>query len=484
MVFTSHLFLFYFLPLTLLAYFLSPRRLRSLTLALTSYVFYGWANPPWALLMLASTSIDYACGLALVRLSGLPSDAGQLPLLPRGGARTRGQKLALALSMVGNLALLAYFKYAGFAVENLNRVAAALGLGEGALPSLHVVLPVGISFYTFQSMSYAIDVYRGEARAMRSSIDFCCFESFYPQLVAGPIVRYADIEQQIRSREHTLAKFARGVALFSLGMGKKVLIANPLGFVADAAFGANALHAPAAWYGLCAYTFQIYFDFSGYSDMAVGLALMIGFTLVRNFDAPFLSESITELWTRWHISLSSWLRDYLYIPLGGNRRGRARTYVNLMMVMLLGGLWHGASWNFVIWGGIHGLLLAQERALGRSLYGWLPRALRMGSTFGLFALSLVFFRAESLPRAWRYLKCLAGLGPGSLAADTAGALLRAPLYALTFAAAAALVWLAPQTWEFSHRLSRPRVALCGALLVASILLMWTQDANPFLYFRF
>lgn len=484
MVFTSHLFIFYFLPLALLLYFLSPRRLRSLTLALTSYVFYGWANPPWALLMLVSTSVDFLCGLVLVRLSGLPDEGPLLPLLPASGSRTRGQKLALALSMVSNLALLGYFKYAGFAVENLNHLAATLGLGPGAIPTLEVILPVGISFYTFQSMSYAIDVYRGDARAMKSFIDFCCFESFYPQLVAGPIVRYADLEQQIRDRSHTIEKFARGVALFSLGMAKKVLIANPLGFIADAAFGAHELHRTHAWYGLLAYTFQIYFDFSGYSDMAVGLALMIGFTLMRNFDDPFLSESITEFWTRWHISLSSWLRDYLYIPLGGNRRGASRTYMNLMVVMLLGGLWHGASWNFVIWGGLQGLWLAQERLLGRTLYAGLPRPLRIAITFLLFAFSLVFFRSETLPQAFHYLGFLVGPLATGGAALTRAALFHGQLHLLAFAAAALLTWLAPQTWEFTQRLSRTRAALCGALLVASVLMMWTQQANPFLYFRF
>src|SRR5213076_1522312 len=221
----------------------------------------------------------------------------------------------------------------------------------------------GISFYTFKAMSYAIDVYRGHARPMRRFTDYMCFEAFFPDLVAGPIIRYAAMEEQMRMRQHTLDKFARGVAFFAFGMAKKILIANPMGHVADTAFAAGPLHWYDAWFGLFGYAFQIYFDFSGYSDMAVGLALMMGFVLIQNFDSPYQSDSITDFWRRWHISLSSWLRDYLYIPLGGNRLGARRTYLALMGTMLLGGLWHGANWTFVAWGGLHGLYLAVERWL-------------------------------------------------------------------------------------------------------------------------
>ena len=229
-----------------------------------------------------------------------------------------------------------------------------------------MTLPLGISFYTFESMSYVIDVYRGQARAIRNIVDFAAFVSMFPQLVAGPIIRFSEIADQIRSRTHTITKFSRGVAFLSLGMAKKVLLANPCGKVADLAFESGSLTLLDAWYGVLAYAFQIYFDFSGYSDMAIGLGLMMGFVFAKNFDAPYTSQSITEFWRRWHISLSTCLRDYLYVPLGGNRKGRLRTYVNLMAVMLIGGLWHGTSWTFLVWGGIHGALLAFERMLGKA----------------------------------------------------------------------------------------------------------------------
>ncbi len=314
-------------------------------------------------------------------------------------------KALLVISIVTNLGLLAVFKYTGFVGENVNALGRLLGAGHDVVPVLHIVLPVGISFYTFKAMSYAIDVYRGDARPMRRFTDYLCFEAFFPDLVAGPIIRYAALEEQMRVRAHTLDKFARGVAFFAFGMAKKILIANPMGHVADTAFAAGTLHATDAWFGLLGYAFQIYFDFSGYSDMACGLALMLGFVLIQNFDSPYQADSITDFWRRWHISLSTWLRDYLYIPLGGNRRGERRTYVNLMTVMLLGGLWHGASWNFVLWGAIHGGMLAFERAQGQGQP--LPpaaHALRIASTFFVVCLSWVFFRAKTLGQALAMLQ--------------------------------------------------------------------------------
>jgi alginate O-acetyltransferase complex protein AlgI len=276
-------------------------------------VFYGWSNPIWAVIMFFGSSVDYVAGLALLKLSGLPDGGGLPPVIGPEVPRTRAMRAVLILSLTMNLALLAVFKYAGFAAENVNALARLFGLRDEVLPVLHLVLPVGISFYTFKAMSYTIDVYRGEARPMRRFTDYMCFEAFFPDLVAGPIIRYAAIEEQMRVREHTLDKFARGVAFFAFGMAKKILLANPMGHIADAAFSAGPLHPHDAWFGLFGYAFQIYFDFSGYSDMAIGLALMLGFVLIQNFDSPYKSESITEFWRRWHISLSTWLRDYLYI---------------------------------------------------------------------------------------------------------------------------------------------------------------------------
>jgi alginate O-acetyltransferase complex protein AlgI len=486
MVFTTHVFLFYFLPLVLALYYALPFRWRTAFLAISSYVFYGWANPIWAVIMFFGCSVDYVCGLVLLRLSRLPNEPGGLPpVIGPQVPRTRGMRVALVASIVTNLGLLAAFKYTGFVAENVNAMARFFGAEEQLVPVLHLVLPVGISFYTFKAMSYVIDVYRGDARPMRRFTDYMCFEAFFPDLVAGPIIRYAAMEEQMRVRQHTADKFARGVMFFSLGMAKKILIANPMGHIADAAFAAGPLAPQDAWFGLVGYAFQIYFDFSGYSDMAVGLALMMGFVLIQNFDSPYQSDSITDFWRRWHISLSTWLRDYLYIPLGGNRLGEGRTYVNLMTVMLLGGLWHGASWNFVIWGAIHGGMLAAERAQGKnSPYQRLPRSARVAITFFVVCLSWVFFRAKTLGQAWSYFQSLFGLSEAGYAANAVAGSLYTPYHAGMLGLAAFLVWGVPNTWTLTARISVPRAVGGVALLALSILLMWTQTTNPFLYFQF
>jgi alginate O-acetyltransferase complex protein AlgI len=482
MVFSSHLFLFYFLPLVLLLNYLLPFRWLSLALTLAGYLFYGWANPAWVLLMLFSSYVDYFCGLTLVKCSGLPCDGPELPLLPKGQPRNYAQKAALAVSIFSNLAILGFFKYHDFAAGNINALAQLLGMGDGALSLLHLALPVGISFYTFESMSYAIDVYRGDARPLRNPIDYQMFVSLFPHLVAGPIVRYQTLAQQIRARTFSYDKFARGVGFFSLGMAKKVLLANAMAYVADAAFSAGALHWFDAWYGVVAYAFQIYFDFSGYSDMAIGLALMLGFALIKNFDSPYRATSITDFWRRWHISLSTWLRNYLYVPLGGNRRGAGRTYVNLITVMLVGGLWHGASWNFVIWGGIHGVMLAAERLLGGR---WrLPQPFATGLTFAVVCLSWVFFRALTLPQAAHYLASLFGRMRVPVQAETLSALVYTPYHLVAFAVCALVVWQAPPGWTFTQRLTPVRAGTCLALLAISVVFLWSQTVNPFLYFQF
>jgi alginate O-acetyltransferase complex protein AlgI len=450
-----------------------------------SYGFYGWANPKWILLMLTSTLVDYFCGLALVKFSGLPMDGADLPFLPPGQPRNRAQKLALITSMTTNLSILGFFKYFDFGLANVNALCRSLGFGQTSVHMLHVVLPIGISFYTFQSMSYAIDVYRGEARPLKRPVDFACFVALFPHQLAGPIIRYWSIAEQIRFRTLTWEKFARGTAFFCLGMGKKVLLANPMGHIADNAFAAGALRCHDAWYGLVAYAFQIYLDFSAYSDMAVGLALMLGFLFTKNFNDPYRADSITDFWRRWHISLSTWLRDYLYIPLGGNRKGASRTYLNMMVVMLLGGLWHGASWNFVIWGGIHGGMLAGERLQGKtSPYRRLPRGVRIAITFGVVCIGWVFFRADSLGFAVRYLRSLAGLAPVSGANDLVAGVIYTPYHLLTFLICAVVIWTMPQVWNFTQRLSPWKAVACVVVFAVSILFMWTQTVNPFLYYQF
>ena len=483
MVFSSHVFVYYFLPVVLVVYYLLPRRAKHLALTLFSYVFYGWANPMFVFLVFTSTVVDYICGLAI---TGRLGKEGLISVLERDGGRTRGQNIALVISICTNLGLLGFFKYFNFAVGNYNSLMSLMGLSQYQWENvLRVTLPLGISFYTFQSMSYTIDVYRGDARAIRNFVDFACYVSMFPQLVAGPIVRFSEVSEQLRSRRHTLEKFSRGIAFFALGMAKKVLIANPCGKIADTVFDAGIVATLDAWYGSFAYAFQIYFDFSGYSDMAIGLGLMLGFMFPKNFDAPYRSQSITEFWQRWHISLSSWLRDYLYIPLGGNRRGTRRTYINLTLVMLLGGLWHGAAWNFVIWGGFHGAMLAFERSHGkRSLYHKLPKPIRTGLTFLLTLVAWVFFRSNSLPDAVRHLRSMFGIIRAQEGAKLISGLIYQPYYLLCMVMAAVVVWGLPQTWDWTRRLPWWKVIICLLVLWVSLAVLATQAYNPFIYFIF
>jgi alginate O-acetyltransferase complex protein AlgI len=466
MVFSSYLFIFFFLPLALLGYYAAPKKLRHLTLTIFSYIFYGWANPWFCLLMLFNTSVDYTNGRLM-------------------GAYPARKKLFVTISIVCDLAILGFFKYFNFGLDNYNATMAALGIPEAQyLGFFRVVLPLGISFYTFQSMSYVIDVYRGDAKVVTNFIDYACYVSMFPQLVAGPIIRFQDVADQLRERTLTWEKFARGTSFFMLGMAKKVLLANPCGKIADTTFNTGDLSCFDAWYGAVAYAFQIYFDFSGYSDMAIGLGLMLGFVFAKNFDSPYRSKSITEFWRRWHLSLSTWLRDYLYIPLGGNRKGSVRTYINLALVMLLGGLWHGASWNFLIWGGIHGGYLAFERAQGKeSIYHKLPALLQIIITFFIVLIAWVFFRADTLPDAAQYLKCMfGGATPGQ--GEAVRGLIYNPYYVVNFLLAAVTIWALPQTWDFTRRLTWPKIAWCILLFFISLIALTTQSYNPFIYFIF
>jgi alginate O-acetyltransferase complex protein AlgI len=468
MVFTTQVFVFYFLPLFLLVYYQLPRHWRNTWITLASYVFYGWWEPWFAGLMLLTTVMDYQWGRVITR---------------PGATRTQ-QRFAVLACVVTNLSLLGFFKYYMFAAETLNRLLATAGAEPFRV--LHVVLPIGISFYTFHSLTYIIDLYRGHATPARSFSVFSAFVALFPDLVAGPIIRYKTLAEQLHDRDHTVARFASGVTIFVVGFAKKILLANPCGQVADAVFGAAAPGPLAAWTGVLAYAFQIYFDFCGYSEMAVGLGRMLGFEFPRNFDAPYRSESITELWRRWHISLSNVLRDYLYIALGGNRKGEARTYFNLAVVMLLGGLWHGAKWNFLVWGAFHGLLLAFERwRHKRSAYQALPRPARIALTFLLMLFSWVLFRAEDLSAAGDYFQSLLGLAPAGATAPLLAAAIGTPYHLLVLAVAAGLVFqprqahdwaLAPVTWA--------RTALLAPLFVVSLMAMFAQDFNPFLYFQF
>ncbi len=481
MVFSSYLFLFYFLPLALLFYYAAPGRARHLVLTVLSYLFYGWANPLFVVLLFGSTMVDYIAGLVIARHPPAPDSRSS-----SGHRRVQPARLAVAASVCSNVALLGFFKYFNFGAENYDALVTWLGLeGLRLDTALRVTLPLGISFYTFQSMSYTIDVYRGRAAAIRNFVDFACYVSMFPQLVAGPIIRFSEIADQLISRTHTTTKFARGVSFFCVGLAKKVLLANPCGKIADLAFEAGSLTVMDAWYGVTAYAFQIYFDFSGYSDMAIGLGLMFGFVFAKNFDSPYRATSITEFWHRWHISLSTWLRDYLYVPLGGNRRGRARTYVHLIIVMVIGGLWHGAAWNFVVWGSLHGGLLAVERLRGKaSLYGGLPAPVRTAATFTLVLVGWVFFRAPDLPQAVRYLSDMVALGDVQQGAGLLGGVMYQPYYLGTFLLAAGIVWTAPQTWDWTRVLTPFKAVIVLLLLVAAAVVLTTQAFNPFIYFIF
>lgn len=486
MVFSSFLFLFYFLPLTLGLYYAVPAQWRLRVLTVLSYVFYGWTNPLYVPLMWVSTTIDYIAGAVIT------AEARRLPDAAPG-VHTVRQRVALVLSVASNLALLGFFKYYNFGAETYRSLMLQWGWSQSVPDALwQVTLPLGISFYTFQSLSYTIDLYRGETRPARSFLDFACYVSLFPQLVAGPIIRFQDLAEQLEYRNHTWEKFSRGVVLFQLGLAKKVLLANPCGSVADAAFHAGTLEGPQAWWGLLAYTWQIYFDFSGYSDMAIGLGLLFGFQFPQNFNSPYYSAGLSEFWRRWHMTLSVWLREYLYIPLGGNRRGRLRTYLNLLVVMVLGGLWHGAAWNFVAWGAFHGVLLAVERAL-QEVFPGLRTALnryrfyRVGTTavtFLLVALGWVLFRAHDLEHAGRYYAALVGRGAVQPATALLWSVLFQPYHVLSLAAGAAVVWCCPTAWTFTEHPTTVKAVWAGLLFLLSIVLLASQQYNPFIYFLF
>lgn len=473
MVFSSHIFIFYFLALVLGVYYVAPKRGRHLVLTAFSYLFYAWWNPWFVFLMLISTGVDFICGKKIHanKFSNISS------------------KPWVIVSIIVNLGLLAFFKYAGFFSQNISVLAKALGLGEVTLPPIfnEIILPVGISFYTFQSMSYTIDIYRGHAKPANDFLSFACYVSMFPQLVAGPIVRYGSIADQLRSRVHSVDNFIYGFTRFNFGFAKKILLANPVGEIADLCFGAGdqSLSAPIAWIGVCSYAFQIYFDFSAYSDMAIGLGRMFGFSFQENFNSPYKSESITEFWKRWHISLSGFLRDYLYIPLGGNRKGTRRTYCNLLLVMLIGGLWHGAQWTFIAWGGIHGIFLIIERIkISSDRLNKCPRSLKIGITFTVILFSWVFFRAENFERAFFYLKAMFGLNDTTNAALILMSQVTRPVALLIILISFLFIFVLPNTGKILQRLTIGKIMAGLLLMILSLSMMFTQKFNPFLYFQF
>ena len=477
MVFSSEVFLFAFLPGVLALYFLSPGApLKNVVLVLASIVFYAWGGTMYVPLVLGSALVNYAFGLALARLPG--------------GA-TRRRRLVVAGAVAFDLGVLAWFKYAGFFADNLSFISGAQ-IGRSVALS-QVYLPLGISFFTFHAISYVVDVYRRTSEARKNPLEVVLYFVFFPQLIAGPIIRYKDVAAQLARRVVTIDGFAWGVRRFVVGLGKKVLIANTLGACVDRVFSTPPAEVsqPLAWFALAAYTLQIYFDFSGYSDMAIGMARMFGFRFLENFNFPYVAGSIREFWTRWHISLSRWFRDYLYLPLGGNRVAPWRLYLNLTLVFFLCGLWHGAKWTFVVWGLIHGLFLVLERIGAVRRITALP-VVRHAYVLGVVMFAWVFFRADSLEYALGYLRALAwqvpvpGLGfwravdHETLLVFALGCVLATPLLASRVEAA-----LRDGAW-------RPRAAFAAAAVPAVIALVFIASVtklaagtyNPFIYFRF
>ena len=467
MLFNSYEFIFLFLPLVLVGYYVIFRgRLRLPFLTLASYLFYGWWDYRFCGLMLFSTLFDFAAGRVI------------------GGARTaRSRRAWLVASVVVNLSLLGFFKYFNLLADTLNRLGELLGAGHPLLPLLKIVLPAGISFYTFESMSYTIDVYRGIIPPQRSLWSYLFFVSFFPHLIAGPILRYRDMAEQMERRTHSVELAARGATLFVLGLAKKVILADAVAPLAEAVFGLRHPGLADAWLGALAYTMQIYFDFSAYSDMAVGLGMLFGFRLPQNFNSPYKADSITDFWKRWHMSLSTWLRDYLYIPLGGNRGGPLRTYVNLFLTMLLGGLWHGANWTFVLWGAFHGTALAVERARGGRLWpAGAPPLLARGTTFLLVVVGWIFFRCPHLSGAFEILGGLAGAN--GVASRLPGGAGEWTISLIALPACLGLVWLAPNSWALRLRAGPLFLVALVALFLLCVAVMLVNASSPFLYFQF
>ena len=466
MLFSSIPFLYYFLPCVLILYFVVPKCLKNTVLLLSSLVFYAWGEPKYVLLMAVSITLGYVFGLLIEIWRG-----------------TKLSKLFLILSIVTSLGLLGYFKYADFFIANFN---AATGL---SVPLLKIALPIGISFYTFQILSYTVDVYRGEVKAQRNYISLAAYVALFPQLIAGPIVRYSDIAAQLESRTHSFSNVALGTRRFILGLAKKVLIANALGELCDIFKESNDKSVLFFWLYAIAFTLHIYFDFSGYSDMAIGLGKIFGFDFLENFDYPYISGSITEFWRRWHMSLGSWFRDYVYIPLGGNRVSKARWFLNIFIVWMLTGFWHGAAWNFIVWGLFFAILLIIEKL-------WLLKPLKKSKVLNhiyvmfFVIISFVIFNAADMKEVFSYIGGMFGAGGIPFISEEWLYYLRSYGVVLIVAIIGAtplvkkliLSVKKKSTGEKIMNIAEP-IMLVALLLVITAYLV-DGSFNPFLYFRF
>ncbi|WP_214760264.1 MULTISPECIES: MBOAT family protein [Exiguobacterium] len=477
MLFSSTVFLFYFLPIVLGLYFISPRPIKNTILLVASLFFYAWGEPRFVLIMLASIAMNYVFGL----------------LVDRDRHHEKKIKLWMTLMVLGNLGMLGVFKYASFFVENVNSVL-GFSLNDPEIP-----LPLGISFFTFQAMSYVIDVYRKDGQVQRNIFDLALYVSFFPQLIAGPIVRYQTVADEIVDRRETIDDFVSGIQRFVIGLGKKMILANSAGYVADQIFGmpAGEMSTTLAWIGIIAYSLQIYFDFSGYSDMAIGLGRMFGFHFLENFNYPYISRSVSEFWRRWHMSLGSWFRDYVYIPLGGNRQGEWKTYRNLAVVWFLTGIWHGASWTFIAWGVYYGVFIMLERAfLGKWLKA-MPSWLSLSFTLFVVIIGWVFFRADDFPYAIAYLQTMFGLHGGPLFDQQAlyylvqyGVVLLVAIIAATPIPRIVVGKFLSQELDDTKTMATRRIV--GLVRVSGVLVLFflsisyivSSTFNPFIYFRF
>jgi alginate O-acetyltransferase complex protein AlgI len=477
--FSSLLFIHLFLPVFLLAYWVTPRPAKNYTAIAFSLVFYAWGAPRFLPVVVGLAVVDYGLGHAIARAR-------------EHADRRRRAKLLLAGGITVHLSVLAYFKYSNFFVAQINDVAGFLGMGS--LSWTAVVLPIGISFITFEEISYLVDVYRGDARPARRLSRYLLFLTLFPHSIAGPIFRWKDLETQLGERSHGWVLVREGFERFALGLAKKVLVADSVGIIADGIFALpdSELTTRLAWLGATAYAIQIYFDFSGYSDMAIGLGKLLGFRFKENFDRPYISASITEFWTRWHISLSSWMRDYLYVPLGGNRRGARRTIINVLVVFLLSGLWHGPAWTFVIWGAYHGSLVAGERLLGPRRER-MPLVVQHALTLFLLLVGWVFFRAGSLDHAAYFIAAMFGVGgDAALSVFPAALMPQFAIAALVFGVVATLVPIYGKYGGAILRSLRERwtglqlAARLGyvALFALSAIHMTNMRFTPLIYFKF
>ena len=469
MVFSSVFFLFRFLPIFMILYFLTPGRMRNLILFLGSLIFYAWGEPVYVVLMLFSTVVDYVNGMLIGKSRG-----------------TKKAKIPLVASVVINLFVLCFFKYSDFLIQTVNSLTGI------SLPLLNLPLPIGISFYTFQTMSYTIDVYRGEAKVQKNILDFGTYVTMFPQLIAGPIVKYRDVEERMHHRTVDVLAISHGARRFCIGLAKKVLLANNIGamWAEISAQSYQGMSMLTAWLGIIAFAFQIYFDFSGYSDMAIGLGEIFGFYFPENFNYPYISASITEFWRRWHISLGSWFREYVYIPLGGNRKGLPRQLFNILVVWMLTGIWHGAGWNFLLWGLWFALFLVLEKAFLGKVLSWLPKVVGVIYTLAVVLTGWVMFAVENPAGIFAYLRAMTG-------AD--GIIDRNAFYFGGEYGVLLLIALAastPVTKLLADRLGKSGTGLCmaayrlaekvipAALLLLAIAGIVEDSYNPFLYFRF